>query len=72
MKFDFKKVPFRTPEKKSFWFLKKTLKKCFSSCFGFDLALITIYAQMFFWSLFLKTQKKLLTVKNSILAIFGG
>ena len=30
----------------------------FSSCFGFDSALKTIDAQMFFWLVFLKTHKK--------------
>ena len=48
-------------------------KKKFPSCFGFDSALKTIDAHVFFWSVYLKTHlKKLLTVKNAILAIFGG
>ena len=72
LKIDFLKVPFWTPEKVHFWFLKTTPQNNFSSCFGFDSALKTIKAQMFFWSVFLKTQKKLLTVKNAILAVFGG
>ena len=36
-------------------------------------ALQTIDAQMFFWSVFLKTHiKKVFTVKNAILAVFGN
>ena len=35
-------------------------KKFVSSFFGFDSALKTIDAQMFFWSVFLKTQKKII------------
>ena len=42
-------------------------KKNVSLCFGFDSALKTIDAQIFFWLVFLKThQKKLLTIKNAI------
>ena len=51
LKFDFSKVPFWTPEKMLFWFLKKTPKKFFSLCFSFDSVLKTIDAQM-------KTHKK--------------
>ena len=58
LKFDFLKVPFCTPEKTHFWSLKKTAPKKFSFCFGFDSALKTINAQMFFWLAFLKTHKK--------------
>ena len=44
----------------------------FYSYFGFDSALKTIDAHMFFWSVFLmKThKKKLLTINNAILAGF--
>ena len=56
------------PKKKRVFGIKK---KC-SSCFDSDSALKTIDAQMFFWSVYLKThKKKLLTVKNAIFAIFG-
>ena len=59
LKFDFFKVRFLTPEKVRFLFLKKTPPKKFvSSCIGFDSASKTIDAQMFFWSVFLKTHKK--------------
>ena len=43
----------------------------FYSYFSFVLALKTIDAKFLFWSVFLKTQKKLLAVKNAILAVFG-
>ena len=56
--FDFLKVPFRTPQKVCFWFLKKTPLKICYSCFGFDSALKTIDAQMFLWSVFFKRTKK--------------
>ena len=45
----------------------------FSLSFGFDSALKTIDAQIFFWSVFLKThKKKILTVKNAISAVNNG
>ena len=54
-------------------FEENTPKQFFFSCLGFDLALKTIDAQMLFWSVFLKMHtKKLLTVKNTIWAVFGG
>ena len=37
----------------------------FSLCFGFDSALKTVDAQLFFWSVFFKMHKKLLAVKNA-------
>ena len=46
------------PEMVRFLFLKKTTRYFFSSCFGFDSA--TIDAQMLFWLVFLKTQKKVI------------
>ena len=46
------------PQKVCLWFLKKTSKKNFSSCFSFDSALKTIDAQMFFWLVILKMHKK--------------
>ena len=73
LKFEFLKVPFWTPEKEHFWFLKKTPQKIFSLWFRFDSALKAIDTQMFFWSLFLKTHtKKLLTIKNAMLAVNNG
>ena len=52
------KVPFWTPKKVHFWFLKKIPEIFCSSCFAFDSALKTIKAEMFFWSVFLKMHKK--------------
>ena len=47
------------PGKREFFvFEENPPKKRFSSCFGFDLALKTIVAQMFFWLVFLKTHQK--------------
>ena len=49
------------PQKSVFWFFEETpsqKKKNVSLCFGFDSALKTIDAQIFFWSLFLNTHKK--------------
>ena len=50
---------FFTLEKASFWFLKKKTSNNFflSSCFGFDSALKTINAQIFFRGAFLKRHK---------------
>ena len=46
LKFDFKKVPFWTPQKMPFWiFEENPPKNLFSSCFVFDSALKTIDAQ---------------------------
>ena len=71
LKFEFQNYFIFTPEKARFWFLKKHPKKIFSSCFGSDSALKTINTQLLFCSVFLKMhQKKLLTAKNAILAIF--
>ena len=60
------------PQKSAFFvFEEKHPKKKFSLCFGSDSALKTINTQLLFCSVFLKThQKKLLTAKNAILAIF--
>ena len=52
------KVPFWTPQKVHFWFLKKIPEIFCSSCFAFDSALKTIEAEMFFRSVFLKMHKK--------------
>ena len=73
LKFDFQKVPFWTPQKVPFLvFEENSPPKHFLLCFGFDSALKTIDAQVFFWLVFLKTdKKKLLNVKNAFLAIFG-
>ena len=49
---------FLDPQKVRFWFLKKNPQHFCSSCFGFDSALKTIDAQMFFWLIFLKMHKK--------------
>ena len=54
----FKKYHFGPPKKCIFGFWRKPSKNVFSSCFGFDSALKTIDAQMFFWIVFLKTHKK--------------
>ena len=60
------------PPKWVFVFWRKPPQKICSSGFGYDSALKTIDAQMFFWSVFLKTHfKELLTVKNAILIVFG-
>ena len=55
-----------------FGFEENPPKKCFSLCFGFDSALKTIDAQIFFWSILLKRNKKVLDCQNSILAVLGG
>ena len=71
VKFNFLKVPFWTPEKVRFWFYKTTPQKHFSLCLGFDSALKTIDTQnVLLISIFENAQKKLLTVKNTILAVF--
>ena len=57
LKFDFLKVPFWTPQKVCFWFLKKPPPQNFFFVYGFDSALKTTDAQMFFWPVFLKTHK---------------
>ena len=46
------------PRKSAFWVFEEKQQTFFSSCFGFDSALKTKDAQMFFWSLFLKTHYK--------------
>ena len=69
----FKKYHFGPSKKCVFGFRRKPPQKFFSLCFSFDSAFKTIDAQMFFWSVFLKThKKKLLNIKNAILAIFGS
>ena len=55
-----KKYHFGPPKKCIFSFWRKPPQKIFPSCFGFDSALNIIDAQMFFWSVFLKTQKKVI------------
>ena len=55
----FKKYHFGPPKKCVFCFWRKPPKKNFSLCFGFDSALNTIDAQMFFWLVFFKTHKKI-------------
>ena len=70
--FDALKSTILDPQKSGFLIFEENPQTFFSSCFGFDSALKTIDAHMFFWPVFLKThKKKLLTVKNAILAIFG-
>ena len=60
------------PKKSIFEFEIKTVKK-YSSYFSFVLALKIIDAQMLFWSVFLKTHKKmLLTAENGQNGIFDG
>ena len=54
----FKKYHFGPPKKCVFGFWRNPPPKKLSSCFAFDSALNTIDARMFFWSVFLKTQKK--------------
>ena len=61
-----------TPKRAFLSFEIKTEKKC-SSYFSFVLALKTLDAQMLFWSVFLKTQKKtLLTAKNGQNGVFDS
>ena len=62
----FKKDHFGPPKKWVFGFWRKPTNKIFSSCFSLDSVLKTIDAQIFFWSVFLKTHR------NIILAVFGG
>ena len=50
LRLDFLKVP---PKKCVFGFCRKPPQNLFSSCFGFDSALKTIKAHMFFWLVFL-------------------
>ena len=57
LKFEFFKLLFFTFEKVRFGFLKKNSPHIFSLCFGYDSALKTKDAHMFFWSVFLKTQE---------------
>ena len=54
----FKKYHFGPPKKWVFNLWRKP-QTFFSSCFGFDSALKTIDAHMFFWPVFLKTHKKI-------------
>ena len=69
------------PQKSAFLVFEENPQKKFSSCFSFDSALKTIDAQMFFWSVFLKTHKKsywpsktpfwpFLALNNGFLCIF--
>ena len=51
-------LPFRPPKRCVYSFWRKTQKSLFSSSFGFDSALKTIDAQMFFWSVFFENTQK--------------
>ena len=49
------------PRKSAFWgFKENPKKKFFCVCFGFDSTFKTIDAQMYLWSIFLKTHKKVI------------
>ena len=67
MKFKFLKLLLLTLEKTRFFVFEETPPTFFSLCFGSDFALKSIGTQQFFCSVFLKTQKKLLTVKRKFL-----
>ena len=51
-------------------FVENHPKKFVSSCFGLDSALKTIDAQMFFWSVFFKTHKKVIGRQTRHLGCF--
>ena len=55
------------------FFGEKPPNQIFSLCFGLDIALKTMDAQYIFWvGIFENALKKLLAVKNAILAVFGS